>query len=123
MSDQGFGYMWAGARATYGTIAGKSCFEVRVDADCSVEHLEGEPTPNVLRVGWSVDAASMQLGEEPLSYGYGGTAKISSACKFLDYGIRFGAGDVIGCYLVRILEENHACIYCSHKCVISPFRT
>ena len=51
-------------------------------------------------MGWSGDSAGLQLGEEPLSFGYGGTGKASVACKFRDYGIRFGApGDVVGCYL------------------------
>lgn len=40
-------------------------------------------------------------GEEELSYGYGGTAKASTECKFRDYGEKFGAGDVITAYLVR----------------------
>ena len=40
-------------------------------------------------------------GEEPFSYGYGGTAKISDKCKFRNYGEKFGEGDVIGAYIVR----------------------
>ncbi len=102
MSERGFGYVWAGARATYGATLGKVCFEVRIDANNPVDHLEGEACPNVLRVGWSANNSGLQLGEEPLSFGYGGTAKASVGCKFKDYGIRFGVGDVIGCYLVSL---------------------
>lgn len=40
------------------------------------------------------------LGEESFSYGYGGTGKKSSNCKFEDYGQKFGENDVIGCYIV-----------------------
>lgn len=40
------------------------------------------------------------LGEEPFSYGYGGTGKKSSNCKFEDYGQKFGENDIIGCYIV-----------------------
>lgn len=40
------------------------------------------------------------LGEEPFSFGYGGTGKKSSNCKFEDYGQKFGENDVIGCYIV-----------------------
>ena len=46
--------------------------------------------------------SSLQLGEEKFSYGYGGTAKISENCKFKNYGRQFGAGDIIGCYLVSL---------------------
>ena len=41
------------------------------------------------------------LGEEPLSYGYGGTGKASTECNFKDYGESFTAGDVITAYVVR----------------------
>jgi hypothetical protein len=42
-------------------------------------------------------------GEEPWSYGYGGTGKASTDCKFKDYGKPFHVGDVVGALLVRIL--------------------
>ena len=48
----------------------------------------------------------MQLGEDAFSYGYGGTGKISEMSKFRDYGIPFGVGDVIGCYLVSIFAKS-----------------
>jgi hypothetical protein len=34
-------------------------------------------------------------GEEPDSYGYGGTGKFSHANKFQSYGVTFGKGDVV----------------------------
>lgn len=40
------------------------------------------------------------VGEEAFSFGYGGTGKKSSDCKFADYGEKFGENDVIGCYVV-----------------------
>ena len=40
-------------------------------------------------------------GEEEYSYGYGGTGKASTECKFSDYGEKFANGDVITAYLVR----------------------
>ncbi|XP_013416106.1 heterogeneous nuclear ribonucleoprotein U-like protein 1 isoform X2 [Lingula anatina] len=65
-----------------------------------VDHLPDEETSrHVVRVGWSTGDTSMQLGEEPHSYGYGGTAKSSVNCKFNDYGETFGEGDVIGAYV------------------------
>jgi heterogeneous nuclear ribonucleoprotein U-like protein 1 len=39
------------------------------------------------------------VGEEPFSYGYGGTGKFSVNSKFKNFGEQFGAGDVIGALL------------------------
>jgi len=63
MAKAGFAYCWAGARATYGLKQGKAFFEVMVDKYLDVSHLENEANPHVLRVGWSVPSASMQLGK------------------------------------------------------------
>ena len=52
MSRAGFGYMWAGVRATHGASRGKVCFEVKIDNNQPTDHLENESTPNALRVGW-----------------------------------------------------------------------
>ena len=61
--------------------------------------LPDEKNSSVCRVGWSVDGSSYQLGEDKLSWGYGGTGKSSIESKFRDYGKPFGAGDVITCYM------------------------
>ena len=48
-----------------------------------MSHLEEtEQHPHVLRVGWSTDECNFTLGEEPKSYGYGGTGKSSTNLKF-----------------------------------------
>ena len=52
---------WAGGRATVGASQGKVYFEVTV-AD------EG-----LCRVGWSTRQAGLDLGTEPISFGFGGT--------------------------------------------------
>ena len=103
-SEKGFGYMWAGARATYGVTSGKVCYEVLIKSNNDVSHLENESCPNVLRCGWSTSSASMQLGEEPFSWGYCGTGTRSVNCKFTKYGRQFGVDDVIGCFLVSNLS-------------------
>ena len=107
MSEKGFGYMWAGAKATYGTTRGRACYEVIIDSNNDVSHLENETCPNVLRCGWSVASASMQLGEEPLSWGFGGIGMKSVNCQFSRYGQKFGVGDVIGCYLVSLRRAKN----------------
>lgn len=50
------------------------------------------------------------VGEEPFSFGYGGTGKKSENCKFADFGERFGENDVIGCYIVSNCSFNFAII-------------
>ncbi|XP_060711894.1 heterogeneous nuclear ribonucleoprotein U-like protein 1 [Hemiscyllium ocellatum] len=100
LTIEGFAYLWSGARATYGVNKGKVCFEVKINEEIAVKHLPPtEPDPHVVRVGWSLDSCSTQLGEEEFSYGYGGTAKKSTSCKFQDYGERFSENDVLGCLI------------------------
>ncbi|MFT7798399.1 heterogeneous nuclear ribonucleoprotein U-like protein 1 isoform X1 [Arapaima gigas] len=100
LTIEGFAYLWAGARATYGVNKGRVCYEVKINEEISVKHLPtSEPDPHVVRVGWSLDSCTTQLGEEPFSFGYGGTGKKSCNCKFEDYGERFGENDVLGCYI------------------------
>uniref|UniRef100_A0A8B9NC60 Uncharacterized protein n=1 Tax=Accipiter nisus TaxID=211598 RepID=A0A8B9NC60_9AVES len=93
LTIEGFAYLWSGARATYGAQQGRVCYEMKVS-----DHLPStEPDPHVVRVGWSLDSCSTQLGEEPFSYGYGGTGKKSTNCKFENYGETFAENDVITC--------------------------
>uniref|UniRef100_A0A667XM63 Heteroous nuclear ribonucleoprotein U like 1 n=1 Tax=Myripristis murdjan TaxID=586833 RepID=A0A667XM63_9TELE len=100
LTIEGFAYLWAGARATHGVTRGRVCYEMKVNEDIPVKHLPAsEPDPHVVRIGWSLNTCSTQLGEEPFSYGYGGTGKKSCDCKFADYGEKFGENDVIGCYI------------------------
>ncbi|CAL1539438.1 unnamed protein product [Lymnaea stagnalis] len=100
LTVDGFAYMWSGVRAMYGVHKGKVAYEVKVLENLNVEHLSrDEPNPHILRVGWSVNSASLNLGEEDLSYGYCGTGKAATGCNFVDYGQSFGPGDVITAYL------------------------
>ncbi|XP_076867260.1 heterogeneous nuclear ribonucleoprotein U-like protein 1 isoform X2 [Brachyhypopomus gauderio] len=100
LTIEGFAYLWAGARASYGVTKGRVCYEMKINEEISVKHLpSSEPDPHVVRIGWSLDSCSTQLGEEPFSYGFGGTGKKSSDCKFEDYGEKFNENDVIGCYI------------------------
>ncbi|XP_077337265.1 heterogeneous nuclear ribonucleoprotein U-like protein 1 isoform X2 [Lithobates pipiens] len=100
LTMQGFAYLWSGARATHGVSRGRVCFEMKVKEEIAVGDLpSNEPDPHVVRVGWSLDSCSTQLGEEPFSYGYGGTAKKSLNSKFENYGETFGENDVIGCFI------------------------
>jgi len=97
LHKDGFECLWGGGRATHGIKRGKVAFEVVVLEALPVQVPETERNPHVLRVGWSVDGADLQLGEDNLSYGYGGTGKISVNSRFSDYGQPFSVGDVITC--------------------------
>ncbi|KAM3615318.1 uncharacterized protein V6R79_000114 [Siganus canaliculatus] len=100
LTIEGFAYLWAGARASHGVLAGRVCYEMKINEEIPVKHLpSSEPDPHVVRIGWSLNHCSTQLGEEPFSFGYGGTGKKSSDCKFADFGEKFGENDVIGCYI------------------------
>ncbi|XP_074496326.1 heterogeneous nuclear ribonucleoprotein U-like protein 1 isoform X2 [Sebastes fasciatus] len=100
LTIEGFAYLWAGARATHGVTEGRVCYEMKINEEIPVKHLpSSEPDPHVVRIGWSINHSSTQLGEEPFSYGYGGTGKKSADCKFADFGEKFGENDVIGCYI------------------------
>ncbi|KAL0042243.1 hypothetical protein WJX77_007018 [Trebouxia sp. C0004] len=78
---------WAGGRGTVGASQGKVYYEVTV-AD------EG-----LCRVGWSTGQAGLDLGTEPISFGFGGTGKKSTNRQFDTYGAPYGQNDVIGCLL------------------------
>ncbi|XP_053330157.1 heterogeneous nuclear ribonucleoprotein U-like protein 1 [Spea bombifrons] len=100
LTMKGFAYLWSGARATHGVCRGRVCFEMKVMEEIAVGHLPStEPDPHVVRIGWSLDSCGTQLGEEPFSFGYGGTGKKSTNSKFENYGDAFREHDVIGCYI------------------------
>lgn len=99
LHEKGFAYCWSGARANAGIIGGKYCFGCKV---ISTQPVEMEDTPhdkrNLCRVGVSTgDEPVGNLGESCCSFGYGGTGKFSTANDFLDYGEKFGVGDMIVC--------------------------
>ena len=83
LCEGGFAYVWHGARANLGAKSGKIWYEIKITEQLNVAHLEAtEQHPHVVRAGWSKDSTTMTLGEEKDSWGYGGTAKASTACKF-----------------------------------------
>lgn len=99
LHNDGFEYMWAGARATHGVKTGKVYFEVSILEKLPVTMPQTETNPHVVRLGWSVDRANLQVGEDNLSFGYGGTGKASVNNKFFNYGEPYTSGDIISCYI------------------------
>ena len=95
---EGWGYVWSGARATYGYTTGKVAFEVKL-LDNLESKLEGEKRLHELRVGWSTNDTSMQLGEDETSWAYAGNGMAASANNFEEYGAGFAKGDVVGAFV------------------------
>ncbi|ESO06326.1 hypothetical protein HELRODRAFT_64249 [Helobdella robusta] len=100
-APSGFCFCWGGVKANCGVTRGKVMYEVRIlehlAADFGENHIE--TSPHLLRIGWSMVHASLQLGEEQDSWGYGGTGKFSTNNKFSDYGEAYTIGDVITAFL------------------------
>ncbi|KAF5897589.1 heterogeneous nuclear ribonucleoprotein U-like protein 2, partial [Clarias magur] len=94
-----FPLLHSGCRVTHGFTQGKVGFEVKYVKKLSAATVTAvDPEPYVLRVGWSVDGSSLQLGEEELSYGFDGSGKAVTGGKMEEFGDLFSEGDVIGCY-------------------------
>lgn len=81
--------LWGGVRSNYGFSKGKWYFEATVADD------------GLCRVGFATPTSTRNLGTDPQSFGYGGTAKKSFNRKFDDYGEVYQNGDTIGCFLDR----------------------
>ncbi|XP_048475534.1 heterogeneous nuclear ribonucleoprotein U-like protein 2 [Rhincodon typus] len=106
LAPEKFAYLWAGVRATYGVTKGKVCFEVKVTQKIPVKQLpESESERHLVRVGWSLDSSSLQLGDGEFSYGYDGAGRKWENSKFEEYGETFDENDVIGCFADFDSEE------------------
>lgn len=80
-------HRWEGCRATGGAAAGCVYYEATVMDE------------GLCRIGWATSSASLDIGTDKFSFGYGGTGKKSHGKQFESYGEPFGKGDVIGCWL------------------------
>merc|ERR1719402_473037 len=98
-SRDGWGYCYAGARATYGFNTGKVWFEVKYLDNMDVK-VEKDATTFDLRVGWSTNEASLMLGEDDKSWCYSSAeGKMAHMKTFEEYGEKFGKDDVVGAYI------------------------
>ncbi|XP_067314074.1 heterogeneous nuclear ribonucleoprotein U-like protein 2 isoform X2 [Pseudorasbora parva] len=100
-----FPLLWSGCRMTHGFCHGKVGFEAKFVKRLSAPAVDTsyDPELHVLRVGWSVDDTSLQLGELELSYGFDGRGRIVTGGKEEAFGEPFTEGDVIGCYAVLMM--------------------
>ncbi len=95
----GWGYVWAGARATHGFSAGKVWFEVALKENLEAKLDHPDKNMHEVRVGWSTDDSPFTLGEHPGSVCYAGTAKKGRDSVFEEFGATFAKGDVVGAFL------------------------
>ena len=106
-SDPGFGYMgnsflrarrmdtekaWIGVRANGGVSTGRVAFSFLNE------------TGGNIRLGYSTVDATIELGMDAKSFGFGGTGTCSHAGEYSKYGQSFGKGDVVTALFD--LEEN-----------------
>merc|ERR1719297_136651 len=98
-SRDGWGYCYAGARATYGFNSGKVWFEVKYVDNLDVK-VEKDAVTVDLRVGWSSNKGSLMLGEDDQSWCYSSAeGKMAHMKTFEEYGEKFTKGDVVGAYI------------------------
>jgi ATP-dependent RNA helicase DDX1 len=94
--------MWNGARSTKGVKGKGQLIMIRFLLISFIllgrYYFEVTPTDTngIVRMGWSVPAAQLDLGTDNQGFGYGGTGKKSFAKQFDDYGETFGANDTVG---------------------------
>ncbi|XP_065122621.1 heterogeneous nuclear ribonucleoprotein U-like protein 2 isoform X1 [Paramisgurnus dabryanus] len=95
-----FPLLWSGCRLTHGFCQGKVGFEAKFVKCLSTPALDTSYVSDLhmLRVGWSVDNTSFQLGEVELSYGLDGRGKIVTKGQEEEFGEPFSEGDIIGCF-------------------------
>ncbi|CAJ0577455.1 unnamed protein product, partial [Mesorhabditis spiculigera] len=80
--------VWHGVRCRGGVhTKGKYYYEATIEHD------------GLCRIGWATLGSSLNIGHDSLSFGFGGTGKISHKGKFDSYGESFTNNDVLGCYL------------------------
>ncbi|KAK9906070.1 hypothetical protein M0R45_000056 [Rubus argutus] len=109
--EQEFAYCWSGARANVGITGGKYCFGCKVVSFQAVVMEDTDPNQvNLCRFGISRgDDVVGSLGETSRSFGYGSTGKFLNSSTLLDYGEKFGLGDIIIC-AVNLEEKPLASI-------------
>eukprot|EP00669_Euglena_mutabilis_P003080 TRINITY_DN14010_c0_g1_i1.p1 TRINITY_DN14010_c0_g1~~TRINITY_DN14010_c0_g1_i1.p1 ORF type:complete len:710 (-),score=235.87 TRINITY_DN14010_c0_g1_i1:342-2171(-) len=79
--------LWCGCRASHGTKTGKVAYAVHV--------IQG----TLARVGWGTASATLNLGNDEQSWGFGSTGKRSNQSQFIEYGRPWCGGDLITCLL------------------------
>lgn len=100
LSDTGLALVWAGARANYGALNnGKYLFEVQLLAFNTKINYPNERNLHEIRCGWSTPNSSLQLGEQPTSFGLDSSGRKCNNSEFTEYASKLHVDDVIGVHL------------------------
>ena len=96
---EGWGYVWASARATHGFTGGKVGFEVKLldNLDAKLDGEKGQL--HEVRVGWTADDAPLLLGESKNSICYSGSGMFGNDGDFDEYGASFAKDDVVAAFV------------------------
>lgn len=100
---------WAGCRCSAGVLINdlkKDDDTVGYAFECTVLDKDG-----TVRIGWSSEDASLQLGTDKDGFGYGGTGMKVNSGKYdpfpsKDNKVQFTIGDVVGCHLMLYPPEK-----------------
>jgi len=104
-SRDGWGFCYAGARATYGFNSGKIWYEVKYLDNMEIK-VEKDSTTFDLRVGWSTNCSNLMLGEDDFSWCYSSAeGKMAHMKTFEEYGEKFEKGDIIGAFIDFTQDE------------------
>jgi ATP-dependent RNA helicase DDX1 len=92
---------WAGCRCSAGIPATLKDNKDGLGYSFECEILDKD---GIVRVGWSSEDASLQLGTDRDGFGYGGTGMKANNGKYepfpsKDKKVQFSVGDVVGCHL------------------------
>jgi len=94
---------WCGCRATMAVQSGRAAFAVKNE------------TGGNMRIGWSLGSATLELGMDDQSFGFGGTAMKSHSGKYSKFGQSYGQDDVV----VALLDlERHAITYMKNDLIL-----
>lgn len=87
---------WSGCRATKGIASGRGAFAVKNE------------TGGNMRIGWSLGDATLELGMDDKSFGYGATAMKSHRGKYTKFGQTYGQDDIV----VALIDlDRHAIFF------------
>lgn len=121
LTEEGFQYLWAGARSTWGVKSGRYYYDckvrerwlmtrsslvvscVQVEDEVVADLPDSEDSYHDVRVGWSILSSDSTVGDGQMSCAYckNGTFVFNGHSE--EYGEGFSVGDQITCYIVMVL--------------------
>jgi len=99
LNKESWSWIYAGCRATHGVTNAKVMYEVKIEELMRV-YTEKDGAHHDLRVGWSTNTATRQLGEDCMSWAYSSAeGKKAHNTLFEEFGAKAEKNDVIAACL------------------------